>query len=75
MYTGLNTWDGCATSAFDGNLATLGCQGGAPGNGQNGAISFSETGTIYVVFKGGSWDGNLGTDGITLDNVTLVEVQ
>jgi PKD repeat protein len=75
LYTGLNTWDGCATSAFDGNLATLGCKANAAGLGKNGIITFAESGTIYVVFKAGSWDGSLGTDGILLDNVALVEVQ
>ncbi len=78
LYTGLNTWDGCGASAFDGNLAVLGCKlidgSPAPGNGQNGEITFDSAGTIYVVLKGGSWDGNLGTEGITIDNVKLVEI-
>ena len=75
MYTGLNTWDGCGGSSFNGNLAELGCQGGAPGNGKGGIVTFNTSGTIYLVFKGGSWDGSLGTDGITLDDVKLQEVE
>src|SRR5690606_15106738 len=75
MYTGLNTWDGCGSSAFNGNLAVLGCQGGGSGNGKSGAVTFPESGTIYIVFKVGSWDGNLGTDGITLDDVKLHETE
>jgi PKD repeat protein len=75
LYTGLNTWDGCATSSFNGNIATLGCKAGASGTNQSGAITFANSGTVYLVFKGGSWDGSLGTDGIVLDNVQLVEVE
>src|SRR5690606_6749583 len=75
MYTGLNTWDGCGGSAFNGNLATLGCQGGGSGNGKAGAVTFAESGTIYLVFKVGSWDGNLGASGITLDDVKLQETE
>ena len=75
LYTGLNTWDGCATSTFNGNLATLGCKANAAGTGKGGAVTFEESGTIYIVFKGGSWDGSLGTEGITLDDVQLFEVE
>lgn len=73
LYTGLNTWDGCGASAFNGNLATLGCKAGAAGNGKEGIISFDETGTIYLVFKVGTAGGSFGTDGITLDDVKLFE--
>jgi PKD repeat protein len=72
LYTGLNTWDGCATSSFNGNLATLGCKAGASGTNKGGAITFANSGTVYLVFKGGSWDGSLGADGIVLDNVQLL---
>ncbi|HYG20795.1 MAG TPA: PKD domain-containing protein [Ohtaekwangia sp.] len=73
MYTGLNTWAGCGTSAFAGDLATLGCNDGA-GTGQNGSVTFDESGTINLIIKVGSWDGNLGTSGITLDDVKLEEL-
>lgn len=73
MYTGLNTWDGCGTSAFDTNLATLGCKNGAAGTGKNGEVTFAESGTIYVVIKAGSWEGTLGTGGVELDDVKLIE--
>lgn len=79
LYTGLNTWDGCGAAAFNGNLAMLGCKqvdgGPAPGTGQNGQITFDAPGTVYVVLKGGSWDGNLGEAGITVDDVKLVEIE
>jgi PKD repeat protein len=74
LYTGLNTWDGCATSSFNGNLATLGCKAGATGTNKSGAVTFENSGTVYLIFKGGSWDGSLGTGGIVLDNVQLLEV-
>jgi hypothetical protein len=36
--------------------------------------SFSDSGTVYVLIKVGSWDGNLGADGVTVDDVELVEM-
>lgn len=58
---GLSTWDGCATAAFAGKLSTVGCVGS--GN----MVSFPQTGTIYLVIKCGG--ENIGTGGITIDNV------
>lgn len=79
LYTGLNTWDGCGTSEFNENLAVLGCKlidgTPAPGNGQNGAVTFTEAGTIYFVLKAGSWDGHLGEGGIAVDNVVLTKTE
>lgn len=36
--------------------------------------SFSESGIVYVVVKVGSWNGNLAAEGVTIDNVELVEM-
>jgi hypothetical protein len=36
--------------------------------------SFDEAGTVYVVIKVGSWDGNLAAEGVTIDDVELVEM-
>lgn len=72
-YTGLNTWAGCATSEFEGDLALVGCND-APGTGQKGLVTFEESGTVYFVIKAGSSGGNLGTDGITISNVKLSEM-
>lgn len=37
-------------------------------------VTFSEGGTMYMLIKVGSWDGNLGPDGVTVDDVTLREL-
>jgi hypothetical protein len=39
-----------------------------------GTTSFSESTTVYVLIKVGSWDGNLGPDGVDIDDVQLVEM-
>lgn len=72
---GLSTWDGCATSAFSGSLISIGCWNGGSEKGGDGIVQFEESGTIYVVLKSGSWDGNLGEEGITLSDVKLLEVE
>jgi hypothetical protein len=64
---GLSTWDGCGGSVFSGSLATIGCVG--PLAGKNGKIRFTQAGTIYLVIKTGG--ANLGTSGISIDNVEL----
>ncbi|RZK11270.1 MAG: hypothetical protein EOO46_07360 [Flavobacterium sp.] len=58
---GLSTWDGCATSSFNGKLSTVGCVGS--GN----IVSFPQSGTIYLLIKCGG--ENIGTGGIAIDNV------
>ena len=62
---GLSTWDGCGGAPFSGSLATIGCVG--PLAGMNGKVRFTQAGTIYLVIKTGG--ANLGTSGITIDNV------
>jgi hypothetical protein len=63
----LNTWAGCGNTAFNGNIATIGCDGALVG--KNGAIRFTTAGTVYLLIKTGG--GNLGTTGISVDNVEL----
>ncbi|MFH6985002.1 PKD domain-containing protein [Marinoscillum luteum] len=62
---GLNTWTGCGGDAFDGKLPAISCIG-------DGKVSVAEDGTYYLLIKVGSWDGNLGTTGLILDDVVLV---
>jgi hypothetical protein len=64
---GLNTWGGCGNAAFNGNLATIGCSGSLVG--KNGEVTFTQSGTVYLVIKTGG--ANLGTSGISIDNVEL----
>lgn len=66
---GLNTWGGCGNTPFNGNLATLACAGALAG--KNGEITFTQTGTVYLVIKTGG--DNLGTGGISIDNISLVK--
>lgn len=63
----LNTWTGCGNSAFNGNIATIGCAGALVG--KNGEVTFTTGGTIYLLIKTGG--SNLGTSGISIDNVEL----
>lgn len=36
--------------------------------------SFESPGTVYVLVKVGSWNGNLGAEGVAIDDVELVEM-
>ncbi|HEY3402448.1 MAG TPA: hypothetical protein VGK59_03615 [Ohtaekwangia sp.] len=72
-YIEINTWSGCGVADFSGDISVIGC--GGPGKGKNGKITFTESGTYYMVIKAGSWQGNLGTNGMTIDNVSLKEFQ
>lgn len=66
---GLSTWDGCGNAPFNGNLATLACAGAL--KGKNGEITFPQAGTVYLLIKTGG--ANLGAEGISIDNVSLVK--
>jgi hypothetical protein len=68
---GMSTWDGCATSTFSGKITEIGCVGDLLDS--DGKISFATGGTIYLVIKCGG--ANLGTSGISIDNVELRGVQ
>lgn len=59
---GLNTWDGCGGSPFNGWLATVGCGG-------KGNYTPPTTGTYYITIKAGGND--LGTTGITASQFTF----
>lgn len=63
----LNTWSGCGNTPFNGSLAEIACAGALVG--KNGEITFSETGTVYLFIKTGG--ANLGTSGISIDNIEL----
>ena len=63
----LNTWAGCGGNNFSGNIATIGCDGSLVG--KNGVVRFAQAGTVYLLIKTGG--ANLGTSGISIDNVEL----
>ena len=62
---GLNTWDGCGVDPFNGPLTSLTCSNG----GGDGTFEFSTDVTAYLVIRSGG--GSLGTDGVTVDNITV----
>lgn len=64
----MNTWSGCGVGPFNGNVVTIGCSGSGASSGQ---ISFSSDKTVYLVIKAGSYQGSLGTGGVTVSNVGL----
>lgn len=71
-FTSMNTWSGCGTSPFNGNLALIGCDG--PGVGKAGKMTFATSGTIYLVIKAGSCCGGaMPVTGFSLDNVSVKE--
>lgn len=60
---GLNTWNGCGNEPFDGDFSELSCAGEGP------TFKFSESGTVYLVIRGGGAD--YGDNGITVDNIAI----
>jgi hypothetical protein len=62
----MNTYSGCGTSTFDGDVVTIGCSGSQQGNAK---ITFAKTGTYYVVIKAGSAGGAL--NGVTVSDIFL----
>lgn len=75
-FLGWSTW--CAgNGTINGNINAVECDGGGSGSGDAGAIiSFTESKTVYFGFKAGMLgDGSWGADGITFDNVKLIEVE
>ena len=65
---GLNTWNGCGKTSFNGPLTSLSCAGTG-----GGVVEFPIAGTAYLVIRSGGAD--LGTSGISIDNVELRPVQ
>lgn len=70
-FVSLNTWSGCGTGAFNGNIANIGCSGS--GSDANGIITFAQSGTVYLAIKAGCSGGSMGT-GITISNVSLIQL-
>ena len=64
---GLNTWDGCGSEAFDAPLASISCSNGSG----DGSFEFPNVETVYIVIRSGGVD--LGTAGVTIDNITVRE--
>lgn len=62
---GLNTWDGCGSDPFDGPLTALSCSVG----GGDGTFEFPNAVSAYLVIRSGG--GNLGTTGVTVDNISV----
>jgi hypothetical protein len=60
---GLNTWDGCGSTPFDGQLSTLTCVG------SGSTFEFPNAVTAYLVIRGGGAD--YGTGGVTVDNIAI----
>jgi hypothetical protein len=64
----LNTFSNCGTGPESGNIVNLNCAGSGASNGE---IVFPNSETIYVVIKAGSYNGSLGTGGVSVTNVSL----
>lgn len=64
---GLNTWAGCGKSSFADKLSAIACSGSA--RAEKGIVQFATSGTYYLVIRTGGAD--LGTDGISVDNIEL----
>lgn len=62
---GLNTWDGCGSDPFQGQLTALTCSN----DGGDGTFEFPTAVTAYLVIRSGGVD--LGVDGVTVDNVSV----
>lgn len=60
----LNTWTGCGKVPFNGKFSVISCDGK-----DGGTFTFEEGGTVYLFIRGGG--ANLGTTGISIDNVEL----
>jgi hypothetical protein len=64
----LNTFSGCGTTPGTVNVATSSCAGSGAKGGQ---VTFPKDETIYVVIKAGSYQGFLGSGGVSITNVVL----
>jgi hypothetical protein len=52
----LSTWDGCATAAFSGKISAVGCKA----ENNLGIFTATQTGTAYLVIRGGGEDMKAG---------------
>jgi hypothetical protein len=64
----LNTFSNCGTGPESGDIVNLNCAGSGA---SSGVIVFPTSETIYVVIKAGSYNGSLGTGGVSVTNVSL----
>lgn len=71
-FVSLNTWSGCGTGPFNGDIADIGCSGS--GTDAGGIVTFATGGTVYLVIKAGAAGGGFGANGITLDDVSLIKL-
>ncbi len=69
-WASFNTWSGCGTGPFSGDVVTYGCAGNGQGNPY---VSWPTSGTVYVVIKAGSSGGWLGNGGVNVTSITLNE--
>ncbi len=60
---GINTWEGCGGEEFVGQLTDIAC------TGDGGSFTWTESGTAYFVIRSGGVD--LGTEGVSIDNVAI----
>ena len=66
---GLSTWDGCATAAFSGWLSEVGCVKNSNTDTIDNTVTFSESGTIYLVVRSGGQEYD--ASGISITNVEM----
>lgn len=66
---GLSTWDGCATSPFSGRLSVVGCVKNSNTDTVSNVVTFTTSGTIYLVIRSGG--NGYDPDGITITNVEM----
>jgi hypothetical protein len=69
---GMSTWDNCAKTKFNDKLTKLACVGTLKGDAK-GIVQLPASGTYYFVIRTGG--ANLGTDGISVDNIELRPTQ
>lgn len=69
----INTWAGCGMNPFEGQLFNLSC-GGSSDTSQ-GLKTFANSGTVYVVMRGGTEFATPGNPySVTIDNVEVRRV-
>lgn len=74
-FIGINYWWGCGTTAFDGDIRQVGCEGqGLFGDGiaSKGIFTASKS-TMYIAIQIGKWGGKFGGN-ILVDDVRLIKV-
>jgi hypothetical protein len=64
----LNWWSGCGINAYEGDVVKIGCSGSGATTGK---VTFSNSGTYYVIIKAGSSAGTLGSGGVTISDILL----